>query len=90
MEHFSAKCNLSHSRPVGRRCNKVCMATNISSAQASPAASAVRLRETVDTPLSPISSLCMDTSTGIEQPGTNSLAASQAPNVAPSRTEELI
>ena len=63
---------------------------NISSAQASAATSAVRPREAVNTPLSPISSLRMDTSTGNEEPGVNSVAISQAPNMAPSKTEELI
>ena len=90
MEHFCSKCSLSHSRPVGRWCNKVSMVTNLSSAQAREAASAVRPREIVYSPLSPISSLCMDSSTGIEEPGISTVAVSRAPNVVPSKTEELM
>ena len=88
MEQFCLKCNISHSRPVGQWCIRVSMATNISNAQASVAASAVRSMQNVGTPLSPISSLRTDTSTSIDQPDTSSTAASQAQNAVPSKTEQ--
>ena len=47
---------------------RVSMATNISSTQASAAASAVHSRQNIDTLLSPISSLQADTSMSLEEP----------------------
>ena len=46
--------------------------------------------QNVGTPLRPISSLRMDTSMSIDEPGTSSTAASQAQNTLPSKTEQLI
>ena len=66
------------------------MATNISNTQAGVVASAVCSMQNGGTPLSPISSLRTDTSTSIDEPGTSSMAASQAQNAVPSKTKQLI
>ena len=54
MEHFCSKCDISHIRPVGRRCFRTGMATNITSHQAAVAANALLTQHTTSRPPSPI------------------------------------
>ena len=54
MEHFCSKCDTSHVRPVGRRCYKTGMSTNITSQQATVAVNALLTQQTADRPPSPI------------------------------------
>ena len=90
MEQCCVKCDFSHSRPVGRCCQRMGRATNISTAQACVAVSAIRTMHSTNTQLSRVSFLHNDNSTAVEEPSTSSAAVSRAPSVLPFRTEELI
>ena len=89
MELFCDKCELVHSRPVGRRCNREGMATNIPSTQPTVAPNAFLTQQLTGRPPSPIegtssgSSVIRDVSTSLTVASTTS--AQQSP-----RTEELI
>ena len=88
MEYYCSKCDISHSRPIGRRCIRVSMATNISTTQAHTAVSAVRPPCRADMPLSSVSSWPANHSTAAEDPGTSSVAISRAPSALSARTKE--
>ena len=90
MEYYCAKSDYLHIRPIGRRCMRVSMATNITSMQAHTAVSAVRPTCSADTPLIPIASLQTNHYTTLEDPGTNFTAMARAPSALSARAEELI
>ena len=54
MEHFCSKCDTSDIRPVGRRCFRTGMATNITSQQTAVAVNALLTQQTAGRPPSPI------------------------------------
>ena len=90
MEQFCYKCDTAHIRPVGRRCYRTGMATNITSDQATVAASALISQQSVGGLPSPIqagpsgSSLNSNTSNTMI---TTSNSQTQHTNL---RTDELI
>ena len=89
MEEQCIKCNSYHKRPVGRRCYRLSMATNITTSQAIMASSAVLgVNSSVNTSVNPV------VTTRIPPPPANTVtvttsSTSGQPN-GPSRTEELI
>ena len=89
MELSCSKCEQLHERPVGRRCIKVSMATNITSSQANAAVSAVLFSNTTERPPSPISSTHSGTSQTVNVPNTQLANGVPDPLAKPSRTEEL-
>ena len=90
MEIFCDKCGFEHNRPVGRRCYKVSMATNISTTQATAAVSALQTANTADRPPSPISSMQAGTSGLHTATTSHSVPVSRSPSQFSVRTEELI
>ena len=90
MEYFCAKCDYSHTRPIGRWCTRVSMATNISTTQAITAVSAVRPTCNADTLTSPIASRQPNQSPTSVDLATNSTATTLAPSGLSTRAEELI
>ena len=90
MEHLCSKCGQLHERPVGRRCIKVSMATNITSSQANAAVSAVLFSNTTERPPSPISSTQSRAAQTLNIPSTQLASDLRDPQAKPSRTEELI
>ena len=89
MELFCNKCERTHIRPVGRRCYKEGMATNITSTQPSVAPNAFLTQQLAGRPPSPIeglgssSSVTRNVSTSLTV--TSNTGSQQTP-----RTEELI
>ena len=89
MEEHCIKCNSYHKRPVGRRCYRLSMATNITTSQAIMASSAVlSVNSSVSTSVNPV----VTTSTRPPPPNTVTVTTSSTPGQSngPSRTEELI
>ena len=80
MEVWCDKCGCKHNRPVGRRCYKVSMATNISTTQATAAVSALYTATSADRPPSPITSM---------QAGTLTTSHSRPPVKSPGEQRSL-
>ena len=90
MEVWCEKCGSNHNRPVGRRCNRVSMATNISTTQAAEAVSALHTTTTVDRSPSPITSMHAGTASIHTVNTSHSVPVSRPPSQFSVRTEELI
>ena len=89
MEEHCIKCNSYHKRPVGRKCYRLSMATNITTSQAIMASSAVlSVNSSVNTSVNPV----VTTSTRPPLPNTVTVTTNSTPGQSngPSRTEELI
>ena len=89
MELFCEKCELVHSRPVGRRCNREGMATNTPSTQPTVAPNAFLTQQLTGRPPSPIEGTSSGTS--VIRDGSTSLTVASTTSAQQSpRTEELI
>ena len=89
MEEQCIKCNSYHKRPMGRRCYRLSMATNITTSQAIMASSAVLgVNSSVNTSVNPV----VTTSTPPPPANTVTVTTSSTSGQSngPSRTEELI